>query len=72
MRGCLTRHIANLYREGDLEREGTCAKFAQDIAGAAQTLNRRKKPAGDGGFSFSSLGVRYNTTTFLRTARARE
>lgn len=28
-RTVITRHIANLYREGELEREGTCAKFAQ-------------------------------------------
>ncbi len=28
-RTVITRHIANIYREGELEREGTCAKFAQ-------------------------------------------
>ena len=28
-RTVISRHISNLYREGELEREGTCAKFAQ-------------------------------------------
>ena len=28
-RTVISRHVANLYREGELEREGTCAKFAQ-------------------------------------------
>ena len=28
-RTVISKHIANVYREGELEREGTCAKFAQ-------------------------------------------
>jgi len=28
-RTVISRHVANLYREGELEREGTSAKFAQ-------------------------------------------
>lgn len=28
-RTVISRHIANVYREGELEREGTCAKFAR-------------------------------------------
>ena len=28
-RSVITRHISNIYKEGEVEREATCAKFAQ-------------------------------------------
>lgn len=55
-RTVITRHISNLYREDEFEREGTCAKFAQ-----VQTEGNRKVTRQDERFNLDviiSVGYR--------------
>lgn len=42
-RTVISRHIANVYREGELEREGTCAKFAQVRLEGSREVTRREE-----------------------------
>ena len=42
-RTVVSRHIANLYREGELEREGTCAKFAQVQTEGGREVTRQEE-----------------------------
>ncbi|MDO4399490.1 MAG: virulence protein RhuM/Fic/DOC family protein [Coriobacteriia bacterium] len=40
-RTVISRHIANVYREGELDREGTCAKFAQVQTEGSRRVTRQ-------------------------------
>lgn len=40
-RTVISRHISNVYKEGELEREGTCAEFAQVQLEGSREVTRR-------------------------------
>ena len=42
-RSVVTRHISNVYKEHELEREGTCAKFAQVQIEGNREIVRQKE-----------------------------
>lgn len=42
-RTVISRHIANVYREGEVEREGTCANFAQVRFEGSREVTRREE-----------------------------
>lgn len=42
-RTVISRHIANVYKEGELEREGTCADFAQVQIEGTRRVSRKDK-----------------------------